>query len=160
MAGKVAQTSVCAVLVLGEVDTAQIQNFLPQESPKIENKMADLKQTALQIFRDTLGAIDIPATFRRKLPREGSVLHVNGSTVDLSTYENIRAVALGKASVAMSRGLEELLAPDFRAEGIVVTPTPSNIVPSGFRTILAGHPCSERRQLRSRARNFGIAGDD
>ena len=68
------------------------------------------------------------------------MLHVNGSTVDLSTYENIRAVALGKASVAMSRGLEELLAPDFRAEGIVVTSTPSNVVPSGFRTILAGHP--------------------
>ena len=102
--------------------------------------MADLKQTALQIFRDTLGAIDIPATIRRKLPRDGSQLHVNGSTVDLTTFENIRAVALGKASVAMARGLVELLAPGFRAEGIVVAPTPSSNVPSGFRVIVAGHP--------------------
>jgi hydroxypyruvate reductase len=102
--------------------------------------MADLKQTALRIFRDTLGAIDILATMRRKLPREGSLLRVNGSTVDLAAFENIRAVALGKASVAMARGLVELLAPEFRAEGIVVTPTSSSAVPFGFRTIVAGHP--------------------
>jgi glycerate 2-kinase len=102
--------------------------------------MLDLKQTALQIFRDTLAAIDIPATMRRKLAREGSHIRVGGATVDLASFERIRAVAIGKASVAMACGLAELLSPAFHADGLVVTPFPAKSAPPGFRAIVAGHP--------------------
>jgi glycerate 2-kinase len=102
--------------------------------------MSDLKQTALKIFRETLAAIDIPLSMRRKLARAGSRIFVNGAPVDLSAYERICAIAIGKASVALARGLAELLSPDFRAEGIIVAPTAASALPEGFRAIVAGHP--------------------
>jgi len=89
----------------------------------ISRPMLDLKQSALQIFRETLAAIDIPATMRRKLAREDSRIHLGGAMLDLALFERICAMAIGKASVAMACGLTELLSPDFRAEGIVVTPS-------------------------------------
>src|SRR6202521_1447677 len=107
---------------------------------KFTISMLDLKQSALQIFRETLSAIDIPATMRRKLAREDSRIHLGGAMLDLAPYERICGVAIGKASVAMACGLTELLSPDFRAEGIVVTPSLTKSVPSEFRAIVAGHP--------------------
>jgi glycerate 2-kinase len=102
--------------------------------------MADLKQTALRIFRETLSAIDIPLSMRRKLSRVGSRIFVNGAPCDLAAFRTICAISIGKASVAMARGLAELLSPDFRTEGIVVAPTAASGLPEGFRAIVAGHP--------------------
>lgn len=102
--------------------------------------MPDLKQAALQIFRETLGAIDVPATMRRKLNRAGSRIYVNGAPVDLAAFERICAISMGKASVAMARGLVELIAPDFHTEGIVVTPIAGLSLPKGFHEIVGGHP--------------------
>jgi glycerate 2-kinase len=109
--------------------------------------MADLKRAALRIFRETLAAIDIPSSMRRKLSRAGSRIFVNGMPFDLAAFERIYAVAIGKASVAMSRGLAELLSPDFRAEGIVVAPTAASGLPDRFRTIVAGHPVPDKESF-------------
>jgi len=106
--------------------------------------VADLKQAALQIFRETLAAIDIPRVMRRKLDRAGSWIHISGAPFDLAAFERICAVAIGKASLAMARGLAEVLSPDFRAEGIVVAPIHARQVPDGFRLIVAGHPVPDR----------------
>lgn len=106
--------------------------------------MADLKQSALQIFRETLSAIDIPSSMRRKLGRTGSRIFVNGAPFDLAAFERICAISIGKASVAMARGLAESLSPDFRAEGIVVAPTASSDLPAGFRAFVAGHPVPDK----------------
>ncbi len=102
--------------------------------------MADLKQAALRIFRETLAAIDIPLVMRRKLGRAGSQILVNGAPFDLGAFERICAVSIGKASMAMARGLAESLSPNFHAEGIVVAPTAASSLPEGFREIIAGHP--------------------
>ncbi len=102
--------------------------------------MPNLKQTALQIFRQTLATIDIPTTMLRKLARSGSHISVNGVSYDLRAFQRIRAVAIGKASIAMARGLAELLSPDFRAEAIVVAPTVASGLPEDFQAIVAGHP--------------------
>ena len=106
--------------------------------------MPDLKQVALQIFRETLAAIDIPSAMRYKLARAGSQVSVDGMTVDLIAYERICAIAVGKASVDMARGLAELLSPDFRANGIVVAPTGASGPPEGFSLIVAGHPVPDK----------------
>jgi glycerate 2-kinase len=106
--------------------------------------MADLKQAALQIFRETLAAIDIPLSMRRKLGRAGSRIFVNGAPIDLAAFDRICAISIGKASVAMARGLAELLSPTFRAEGIVVAPTAATALPEGFLGIVAGHPVPDK----------------
>ena len=102
--------------------------------------MPNLKQSALQIFRHTLAGIDIPASMQRKLCRAGSEIVVNGEAYDLADYDQIFAVAIGKASVAMAHGIAETLLPNFRAEGIVVAPTTVPNPPDGFTAIIGGHP--------------------
>jgi hydroxypyruvate reductase len=92
------------------------------------------------MFHETLAAIDIPSIMQRKLARAGSSISVNGTPIDLVAYSRIYAVAIGKASVAMAQGLAHALAPDFQAEGIVVSPSHAVDVPEGFRAITAGHP--------------------
>ncbi len=109
-------------------------------SPCKNDFMADLKQAALHIARETLAAIDIPSTMRRKLARSGSRIRVNSAELDLALFQRICVIAMGKASVAMSRGIVEVLSPDFRAEGIVVAPSLVANAPPGFRAIAAGHP--------------------
>jgi glycerate 2-kinase len=112
--------------------------------PVLQDRMADLKQAALKIFRETLAAIDIPSSMRRKLGRAGSRVFVNGAPFDLAAFERICAIAIGKASLAMARGLTEVLSPDLRAEGIVVSPTAASGLPEGFRAIVAGHPVPDK----------------
>jgi len=107
--------------------------------------MPDLKQAALRIFRETFAAIDIPATMRRKLDRSGTRICVNDDLLDLASYDRICAISIGKASMALARGLSGVLSPDFHAEGIVVAPENSGSslwtnLPQGFRGISAGHP--------------------
>jgi hydroxypyruvate reductase len=102
--------------------------------------MLYIKQSAVRIFRETLAAIDIPTTMRRKLARAGSHIFVNGEGVDLADYDRILSVAIGKASEAMARGLAESLAPDFRVEGIVVAPTAVSNLPASLRAMVAAHP--------------------
>jgi len=106
--------------------------------------MSNLKQAALRIFRETLAAIDIPSAMRRKLGRTGSRIFVNGTPIDLAAFERICTVAIGKASVAMARGLAESLSPDFRSDGIVVAPIAASGLAEGFRLIVAGHPVPDK----------------
>ncbi len=102
--------------------------------------MADLKALARRIFHETLAGIDIPATLRRKLARTGSFIRCGDAAVDLSQFDRLRAVGFGKASFALASGLVDLLAPDFRAEGILAAPSRPARDLEGFETILAGHP--------------------
>jgi glycerate 2-kinase len=100
----------------------------------------DLKQIAVRIFHETLSSIDIPAVMERKLNRTGSRIWVNGAAIDLGAFERIFAIAIGKASAAMERGLVKVLSPEFRLEGIVVAPTLVMDVPDGFRAMASAHP--------------------
>jgi glycerate 2-kinase len=102
--------------------------------------MSDLKQLARQIFQETLAGVAIPSTFERKLAREGSHLSIDAVRIDLSAYRTIRAVAMGKASVAMARGLVDRLAPDVPVEGVLAAPYDDLAQVPGFRAIGAGHP--------------------
>jgi hydroxypyruvate reductase len=102
--------------------------------------VSDLKQLAVEIAKETLAAIDIASTMRRKLTRNGSQVQLDGQTIDLAEYDRILAVAVGKAAVAMARGFAELLGGDFAFEGIVIAPHQSQTQVAGFRAAGAGHP--------------------
>lgn len=99
-----------------------------------------MKQTAQRIFHSTLAAIDIRATLTRKLAREGSNIHAGHAVFDLSDFREIVAIAYGKASVAMAEGLNEILEPDFHAEGILVAPVAPARGLRGWKTFVGGHP--------------------
>jgi glycerate 2-kinase len=102
--------------------------------------MADLKQLARRIFHETLAAIDIPLTIQRKLVREGSLLHCGKATIDLSKYERVRVVAVGKAAHVMLDGLKACLPRDFPFAGIVSAPVGPASAHPAIQYFVGGHP--------------------
>jgi glycerate 2-kinase len=111
--------------------------------------MPELKQIARQIFRETLTAIDIPAAMQRKLHRRGSRLHCGDAVHELSAFERIFVVAIGKAAHAMVDGLAILLAPFVRFEGVVSAPTAPKKPVSGLKYFIAGHPVPNAESWKS-----------
>jgi glycerate 2-kinase len=102
--------------------------------------LSDAKNIARHIFHRTLAAIDIALTMRQKLARDGSRILFGNAIMDLAAYDRFLAIAVGKASVAMARGLTDLLAPEYAVRGILVAPHDSLAEVEGFRAIGAGHP--------------------
>lgn len=102
--------------------------------------MADLKQLARQIFHQTLAAIDIPLIMQRKFPCQGSLLHCSDATIDVSKFENIYVVAIGKAAHTMVDGLKACLLRDVPFSGIVSAPiAPVSPLPQ-LKYFTGGHP--------------------
>src|SRR4029077_1011395 len=70
--------------------------------------MAELKLLARRIFQETISAIDIPEAMQRKLRREGTVLRLNDTKLNLRAFTSVRVIAIGKAAHAMVEGLASL----------------------------------------------------
>lgn len=102
--------------------------------------MLELKQIARRIFHETLAAIDIPTAMQRKLRRHRTRVVCGGATTDLSEFDKLRVVAIGKAAHAMVDGLALVLAPFVRFEGVVSAPTPARKPVAGMKYFVAGHP--------------------
>jgi glycerate 2-kinase len=99
-----------------------------------------LKKVAQHLFLQTLNGIQIPTVLARKLNREGSTIQAAGATIDLQDFREIVAISFGKASFAMAEALNDILAPDFQVEGILVGPSsPSHALP-GWKSFVGGHP--------------------
>jgi glycerate 2-kinase len=99
-----------------------------------------VKQTAQRIFNTTLAAIDIPVAIARKLDRRGSRVRAHKVSIDLRQYDEIVAVAFGKAAFAMAQGLTDVLEPEYRIDGILVVPSAPSHELLGWRTFIGGHP--------------------
>ena len=111
--------------------------------------MPELKQLARQIFHETLAAIDIPAAIQRKLRRRGSRLHCGDAVFELSAFEKIFVVALGKAAHAMVDGLALVQEPFVRFEGVVSAPVAPKKSVAGLKYFVAGHPIPNLESWKS-----------
>ncbi len=120
--------------------------------------MADLKQLARRIFQETLAAIDIPETMRRKLQREGSRIRCGSAIVDLREFRAVRVIALGKASHALVEGLASVLGPDFPLEGIVSAPVAPQRAVAGMRYFTGGHPVPNEASLAAAGEILALLG--
>jgi glycerate 2-kinase len=113
--------------------------------------MLDLKAAAQLIIRETLAAIDIPATMERKLARSGSRIRCGDAMVDLAEFATIRVVAFGKAAFAMASGLLDLLPPGLGPKGVLAVPAaPPRKLP-GIETFVAGHPVPTQESFAAAA---------
>jgi glycerate 2-kinase len=102
--------------------------------------MTQGKQIALEIFRDTLAALDIPRVMELKLTLTGSVLTLDDAGIDLSAFASTFVVAIGKAAHPMVAGLRSLLPDSCRFQGVVAAPIrPVSPIP-GLEYFVAGHP--------------------
>jgi hydroxypyruvate reductase len=111
--------------------------------------MAELKQLARRIFQETISAIDIPEAMQRKLQRDGMILCLPDSQVDLRGFERVRVIAMGKAAHEMVEGLAGLLSGGFSFEGVVSAPTPPAPAVGGMRYFLSGHPMPDEQSWKA-----------
>jgi glycerate 2-kinase len=114
-----------------------------------------LKKLARQIFHETLSAIDIPAAMRRKLWRDGTVLHCGDELVmELGEFSRVCVIAIGKAAHAMVDGLAPVVAGfggggggGVSFSGIVSAPTPAEKPIDGLKYFVGGHPIPNQASL-------------
>lgn len=99
-----------------------------------------MKQTAEHVFRHTLQAIDIPSALARKLQRDNSHICPGATEIDLREFNEIVAIAFGKAAFAMAEGLTSILAPEFAPDSILVVPAAPPRALRGWKTFVGGHP--------------------
>lgn len=103
----------------------------------------------MEIFRDTLAALDIPRVMELKLALTGSILTLEDAAIDLSVFSSVFVVAIGKAAHAMTAGLRSLLPDSRQFRGVVAAPTkPAAPIP-GLEYFVAGHPNPNADSWRS-----------
>jgi len=95
------------------------------------------KQLAVQIFLDTMAALDLRAALRARLKREGNRLTAGPASLDLERPP--RVVAFGKAANRMAAVLDEILEGRIEA-GVCVSPGEPAKKLERFRYFLGGHP--------------------
>ena len=99
-----------------------------------------MKETAQRIFRNTLATIDIPGALEKSLACEGSCIRAGEEILDLRDFSRIVAVCFGKAAFSMAQGLNNILAPEFQPEGILVVPAAPPCEIPGWKIFIGGHP--------------------
>jgi glycerate 2-kinase len=99
-----------------------------------------LKHAAEEIFRHTLAAIDIHDALERRLDRRGPVIAAAGADLDLREFNEIVAIAFGKAAFSMAQALSAILAPEFAVQGIVVGPDAQRRPLAGWEAFSGSHP--------------------
>jgi glycerate-2-kinase len=108
--------------------------------------LRSMRRDAAAIFLAALRAVDPERLISAHVRREGSILWMSERRVDLSSFDSVRLVAFGKASVPMSRGLLGCIEVE---EGLVVTDQSEGIEVEGIEVLLAGHPHPDEGSLRA-----------
>ena len=95
------------------------------------------KQLAIQVFLDTLAALDVRSAMLAKLKREGELLEADEFSLPLARPS--RVVAFGKAANRMAAVLDEILGGRVEA-GVCVSPGEPARKLDRFRYFWGGHP--------------------
>ncbi|WP_406658037.1 glycerate kinase [Methanolobus sp. ZRKC2] len=99
----------------------------------------DLISDAKEIVSNAISGVDPYNCIQKSVRKDGNFLYVGEKQFDLSSYENIYLIAFGKASVAMSRALEEILG-DKLSDGCAVTKYAFVGPLKTVKVMEAGHP--------------------
>lgn len=110
-----------------------------------------MKDLARDIFRETLGRIELKSVLRSHIRRQGTRLEVYGDTFDLTDYRQVFLIAFGKASVTMAAVLAEILAEDLTDAVIVTNALPAEVPAALSRhpIIVGGHPTPNEGSLEA-----------
>ncbi len=117
---------------------------LPHPDPALAIKM---KSAALSIFQHALKESSIQRAFERHVQCERGILRIGEDLYDLSSYQRIFVVSLGKAAHTMATALVSQAGDRF--EGVIVNSTEPPFHLRGFRYFLGGHPVPNEESLRA-----------
>lgn len=118
-------------------------------------KTIKLRKDALAIFQAGVKAVDPKNAVKRHLKRQDEMLSVGNQTYDLTDYKGVYVVGAGKASAAMAKAIEEILADRIKASAINVKY--GNSVPLKIVHVNeAGHPVPDEAGLRGTQQIFQL----
>ena len=112
----------------------------------VSSEFEALHTEAKEIFFGALKACDIASSFDRRIRFEGDVLHrlaadgTSSSTIDLSNFEQILVVALGKAAGPMLDALLDRMKRRTGLQGIYCSNQPPKEKDGRFQFFEGGHP--------------------
>ena len=98
-----------------------------------------IRKHALEIFKAGVDAVDPIKLINEVAELKGHSITIKNSTFDLSLYENIYIVGIGKAAAAMALPLEKILG-DHLTGGIIIVKYGHTLPMKKIRIIEAGHP--------------------
>jgi glycerate 2-kinase len=112
----------------------------------VESNATTTRDFLRQIFLDTLQEISIPRVFSQKVEYSRGVLRVEQDLYDLSSFERVLVIAIGKAAHTMLESLVVQTGPSL--EGIVCS-IPAVSQQPGFRYFVGGHPLPTEESIRA-----------
>lgn len=107
--------------------------------------MADLKQTAKQVFLEALKAIEPESVIEKKLRLDGETLTVGSKQFLLDDFAEVVLIGLGKASLKMGSAVEKILGQRVK-RGVIVTDRQSRTRVRS-EVVVGGHPLPDANSL-------------
>jgi glycerate 2-kinase len=102
------------------------------------------------IFRDAVHAVDPAGLIERHVKKEGRTLLIdtgeNRITEDISRYDRVIVLGIGKASPRMAAAMESILGTDL-TKGLVITKYGHGLNLSKIQVLEAGHPIPDENSL-------------
>jgi hydroxypyruvate reductase/glycerate 2-kinase len=107
-----------------------------------------LKKDAAEILKSAIEAVEPSVAVKRALTRDKNTLLVGTRSYDLENFHNIYVIAFGKASVPMSKALEEILH-DLPLKGMVITKYGLGSKLESIEVYEAAHPLPDENSLKT-----------
>src|SRR5256886_2507317 len=108
--------------------------------------LRDLRRDALAIFQRALERVDPERAVTEALHLDGDRLAVSGNRIPMDSRGSTHILAIGKASIGMSKGALRLLRPD---SGLIVAQEIPSPPPRGFQVVRASHPLPDEGSLQA-----------
>ncbi|UCE43355.1 MAG: glycerate kinase [Candidatus Aminicenantes bacterium] len=109
--------------------------------------MAEARKDAITIFQAGVKAVDPAQAIKSHIKLENNHLIVGGKTTDLSGFNRISVIGVGKASAAMAGAMEEILGERLNS-GLVITKHEHALPLDKVQVIEAGHPVPDQAGFR------------
>jgi len=123
---------------------------------KAKTRRLSLPGAARKVFRAALKEVAADRLVRRSVRRQGEKLTIQGREFDLSSYERVFLVAIGKAAPFMADSLAKILGSRL-TEGIAVCAPGQKISGERITCLPAAHPLPDERSVRAAKRIVSLA---
>src|SRR2546430_10206925 len=118
-----------------------------ESSRAMPSVLRDLRRDAIAIFQRAVRRVDPERAVMEALHLDGDRLAVSGNRIPTDARRSIHILAIGKASMGMSRGALRLLRPDSVLLVAQEIPSPP---PTGFQVVRASHPLPDEDRKSTR----------
>ncbi len=116
-----------------------------------------LRRDAISIFEAGLKAVDPVDAVKRHMRLKNGILALDGRRYNLSEYENVYVIGMGKAAASMARAVEEILGESLTA-GIINVKYGHTAELKSVKINEAGHPVPDAAGLSGAREIVGLLG--